>query len=126
MTNTGAPSLYGYIGVACWALTDKMLTGGDLLVANKEEMMMSKDRVKTKLKSDGPGEYNGPSVEKFDRCSKRQKRIVCYYKLFRFLYGYGLHGVRITLPSCCVLRIQTEYPGDNIEPADIEEHHIIG
>ena len=37
-----------------------------------------------------------------------------------FLYGVGRTGIRIPLPSCCVLRIQNEYR-DQDNPATAEE-----
>ena len=101
-----------------------MATGGELLIGNEKDMTRASNRVLTKLPSDEPGEYIGPPVVCFEECSNAQKRLVLYYKLFRFLYGIGLRGVRITLPSCCVLRIQAEYPDDN-EPASIEEHYFM-
>jgi len=72
-------------------------------------MSRSKNRVKTKLPSDGPSEYNGPPVKTFDECNSIQKRLVIYHKLYQWLYGLGRKGVRIPLPSCCVLRIQCAY-----------------
>ena len=39
-----------------------------------------------------------------------QKRLVCYRKLFRLLHGIGLTGIKVGLPSCCRVMIDTTYP----------------
>ena len=94
-----------------------------IITGTKEEMERSRNRVKSKLSTDGLGEFNGPPIETFENCSNAQKRLVCYYKLYRFLYGIGRLGVRVALPSCCVLRIQNQYP-DEVEPAMIDEGFV--
>ena len=88
-------------------------------------MERSSERVRSKLQSDGPGEFTGPPVKSFIECNNKQKRLVCYHKLFRFLYGIGITGVRIELPPCCVLRIQNEYR-DLRHPACAEEGFVEG
>ena len=123
ITDRGAPSPPDFVDIPCWSLTNLMQTDGKLLTANEEDMRRSSDRVKTKLPSDGPGEFTGPAVKSFNACNSKQKRIVCYHKLFRFLYGIGITGVRIALPSCCVLRIQNEYR-DPLHPACAEEGFV--
>ena len=87
-------------------------------------MFRSQNRLKTKLPTDGPLQYSGPPVTVSELCTNKQKRLVLYHKLFRFLYGYGQHGVRVVLPTCCVLRIQNTYRDAN-NPADIEENFFV-
>ena len=123
MTDRGAPCSLTYNGALCWASTDLMKEGGKLLTGSRKDMIRSCWRVKSKLSTDGVGEFNGPPVEEFEDCSNVQKRLICYHKLFRFLYGIGRVGVRVPLPSCCVLRIQNQYP-DPIHPATIDEAFI--
>ena len=123
MTDKGSPCPIKYKGKLCWASTELMNDGGKLLIGIKQDMERSRNRVKSKLATDRLGEFNGPPIEKFENCSSAQKRLVCYYKLYRFLYGNGRLGVRVALPSCCVLRIQNEYP-DVEEPATIDEGFV--
>ena len=124
MTDKGSPNNYPeYQNYECWAATDMMEEDGPLQSGLDDDMLHSKDRLKTKLSIDGPGQYSGPSVTTFAECSMVQKRLVLYHKLFRFLYGFGRRGVRVALPACCVLRIQNAY-SDPAEPATIEEIFI--
>ena len=123
MTDRGIPGSPEYDGIPCWSLTDLMKKGGKLVTATEHEMIRSSSRLKSKLPTDGVGEFNGPAPKTFDDCSNVQKRLVCYHNIFRFLYGVGIAGVRIPLPSCCVLRIQTEYP-DALNPPNEEEGFI--
>ena len=125
MTNVGAPSsLPKYADKECWALTDLLNDNGELLTITDRDMIRSQNRLRTKLPSDERLQYSGPPVTVTDNCTNRQKRLVLYHKLFRFLYGVGQHGVRVVLPSCCVLRIQNTYKDAN-NPADIEENFFI-
>ena len=39
-----------------------------------------------------------------------QKRMVCYRKLFRLLFGIGQVGYQVVLPSCCRAPINNLYP----------------
>ena len=123
ITDRGAPSPPDYVGIHCWSMTDLMQTNGKLLTANEEEMRRSSYRVRTKLECDAPGEFTGPAVKSLEACNSKQKRLVCYHKLFRFLYGIGISRVTIALPSCCVLRIQNEYR-DPLHPACEEEGFV--
>ena len=109
---------------SCWAVTELMAQGGELLTGLPKDVIRSANRVKTKLPQDKKYEYTGESVTDFVNCSNRQKRLVLYHKLFYFLYGVGRKGVRIVLLSCCVSRIQYEFP-DPAEPANIEESCFI-
>ena len=118
MTNRGAPRDGNY-----QAVTTLMAKGGKLLTGYRKDMVRSANRVKTKLPHDKNGEYTRDSITDSENCSSRQKRLVLYHKLYHFLYGIGRKSVRIVLPSCCVLRIQTEFP-DPVEPAFIEESFI--
>ena len=123
LTDRGCPKSDEYGETKCWAMTPLMTKGGELLTANKAEMERSSARIRTRLQTDGPGEYSGPPPTTFEECSNIQKRLICYYKIFRFLYGVGHAGVRIALPSCCVLRIQNCYP-DPQHPPTFEEGFI--
>ena len=124
MTNKGAPCNFAkFRNYECWAATDLMEEDGALLRGIEADMRHSKDRQKTKLDTDGPGQYTGPPVTSSYECSMAQKRLVLYHKLFRFLYGFGRKGVRIALPACCVLRIRNSY-SDPAAPATMEESFI--
>ena len=100
-----------------------MAPGGKLLIGDQDDMARSSNRLKTKPINQDTGEYCGPSVDNFESCTNVQKRIVCYHKLYRFLYGVGITGVRVALPACCVLRIQNQYP-DPLNPACRDESYI--
>ena len=117
-TDLGAPR-----DESCWAVTKLFEHDGELLSGHRKDMRRSANRVRTKLQHDKNGEYTGHSITDFANCSNPQKRLVLYHKLFHFLYGIGRKGVRIVLPSCCVLRIQNEF-SDPAEPATIEESFI--
>ena len=106
MTDKGLPSNTDRFTEDCWALTDLMEEGGVLLTGTRRDMNRSRNRVRTKLPTDGPGQYSGPSITVFSECSMAQKRLVLYHKLYRFLYGIGRTGVRVALPACYILRIQ--------------------
>ena len=123
LTDRGCPKPSEYGEISCWAMTPLMAFGGDLLIGNYKNMIQSSFRIKGKLPTDGPAEYTGPSPTRFEDCTNKQKRLVLYHKLFRFLYGVGHAGVRIALPACCVLRIQNAYP-DPLDPATFEEGFI--
>ena len=123
MTDRGSPCPNEHGGVTCWAMTELMATGGKLLIGDRKDMARSRERIKSKLTGDAVGEYSGPPVDTFDACTNVQKRLVCYHKLYRYLYGVGIAGVRVALPSCCVLRIQNEYR-DLENPACHEESYI--
>ena len=123
MTDRGAPCPQSYDGASCWACTNLMKEDGKLLTGTRVDMIRSSSRIRSKLPSDGIGEYSGASIETFEECTNKQKRLVCYHKLYRFLYGVGRYGVRVALPSCCVLRIQNQFP-DPEDPADIDEGFI--
>ena len=45
-------------------------------------------------------------------CTGRQKRLVSYYKVFRYIFGKGTHGVRRKLPACVCNVVQRWYPDD--------------
>ena len=109
MTDKGPASNMDIFTEDCWALTDLMEKGGALLTGTRRDMNRSRNRVRTKLPTDGPGQYSGPPNTVFSECSMRQKRLVLYHKLYRFLYGIGRTGVRVVLPACCILRIQITY-----------------
>ena len=115
MTDLGAPSY-----ASCWAVTELMASGGRLVTGNNTDMKRSAKRVRIQLQTDAKGEYSGDAVSTFEDCNNRQKRLVLYHKLYFFLYGVGRTGIRIPLPSCCVLRIQNEYR-DQDNPATAEE-----
>ena len=69
---------------------------GSYLTATQEEVdEAARDRI----------DSNAP----FSQLTNRQKRLVLYLKLFRFLYGIGRSGVRIPLPRCLVARIRRLY-----------------
>merc|ERR1719397_2361185 len=87
-------------------------------------MFRSQNRITTKLPIDGPDEYTGPPVTISQKLTNKQKRLILYHKLFRYLYGVGQQGVRVVLPTCCVLRIQNTYRDSN-NPADIEENFFV-
>ena len=123
MSDRGAPNTSQTYTEECWALTDLMAEGGALLIGLDEDMNRSRNRLKTKVSTDGPGEYSGPPVTNFSDCSMKQKRLVLYHKLYRFLYGIGRTGVRIALPACCILRIQLTYSDPKI-PATIDEGFV--
>ena len=124
MTNRGAPNTStNYSDKECWSVTELMAAGGALLLGNEKDMFRSRNRLKTKLPTDGPGQYTGPSITEFQICTNHQKRLVLYHKLYRFLYGVGRKGVRVVLPSCCIMRIQNTWP-DPAAPATIDESFI--
>ena len=123
MTDFGAPNTSQAYTEECWALTDMMTEGGDLLTGLEKDMHRSRNRLKTKLPIDGPGEYSGPPVTSFSDCSMVQKRLVLYHNLYGFLYGPGRTGVRLALPACCILRIQLTYSDPKI-PATIDEGFV--
>ena len=123
MTNRGVPNAFPNYTETCWANTNIFAHGGTMLVGNANDMRRSRNRIRQKRPTDGPGEYTGDPVATWNLCNPKQKRLVCYHKLFQFLYGIGRRGVRIVLPSCCVLRIQTEHADVNY-PADLEEGQI--
>ena len=100
-----------------------MKKGRKLVTATEDEMIRSRSRLKSKLPRDGVGEFNGPAPKTFEECNNVQKRLVCYHNLYRFFYGIGISGVRIALPSCCVLRVQNEY-SDPLNPPTEEEGFI--
>ena len=79
MTDVGAPR-----NDSCWAVTELMAQGGELLTGLPKDMIRSANRVKTKLPQDKKYEYTGESVTDFVNCSNRQKRVVLYHKLFHF------------------------------------------
>jgi len=97
-----------------------MAPGGYLLTITHEDLKRSKNRVRTKIETDGPDEYSGPPVQSPSNLNAKQSRLVLYHKLFRYLYGEGRRGVRVILPSCCVTVIQQNF-SDNQYPASAEE-----
>ena len=90
MTDRGAPCSLTYNGALCWASTDLMKEGGKLLTGSRKDMIRSCWRVKSKLSTDGVGEFNGPPVEEFEDCSNVQKRLICYHKSFGFFMVLGV------------------------------------
>ena len=75
ITDRGAPSSPDYVGIPCWSMTALMQTDGQLLTANEEEMERSSERVRSKLQSDGPGEFTGPPVKSFIECNNKAKNL---------------------------------------------------
>ena len=45
-------------------------------------------------------------------CTGRQKRLVAYLKIFRHIYGKGVHGERKELPACTLIRVRAWFPDD--------------
>ena len=123
MTDKGPLCPSKHRGAMCQALTDLMAPGGKLLIGDQDDMARSSNRLKTKPINQDTGEYCGPSVDNFESCTNVQKRIVCYHKLYRFLYGVGITGDRVAPPASCVLRIKNQY-SDPLNPACREESYI--
>ena len=47
--------------------------------------------------------------------TNKQKRIVIYHKIYRFLYPKVRGGKRVVLPSCVVAKVRTAYPDKQYE-----------
>ena len=71
MTDKGPASNMDIFTEDCWALTDLMEKGGALLTGTRRDMNRSRNRVRTKLPTDGPGQYSGPPNTVFSECSMR-------------------------------------------------------
>ena len=99
-TNTGSPLNNGHL-FGCWSQWNAGFSMnpanlGTYLLGTAADVQDARDRIS----SAGP----------WSSLTNRQKRLVLYLKLFRFLYGFGRSGVRIPLPRCLVARIRRMYP----------------
>ena len=88
----------GQIPATCDAVTNAMAIQG-LLVLTYNEIVTNPDL----------WYQTGPPAS-VAVMTNRQKRALCYRKLFRLLYGVGQQGNKVPLPSCCRVPINNTYP----------------
>ena len=87
---------------------DGFLVNADINRARKRLSIISvyEDHLTEEARAHDEGKY---AVR---NCTGRQKRLVSYYKVFRYIFGKGTHGVRRKLPACVCNVVQRWYPDD--------------
>jgi len=81
----------------CWIRTPDFQNWINLTEADRED---ARERLSV----------NTVCPESLEECSDKQKRLICYLKVFRFFYEYGEKGNQIPHPTCIVMKIRKTWP----------------
>ena len=67
----------------------------------------------------------GEAPKNLSDASDIQRRIIAYYKTFRFIHGKGKRGVQFPLPFCVLSKVRMSWPRDLSEESDELEDSIV-